>query len=52
MPKQGDNLNFYLKVTPISIFFSILELWEYHHPFVVHLLKYAISGLNIKIEEI
>ena len=50
MPGQGKHLIVYLKVTLISIFFSILELWEYHH-LVEHLLKYAISGLHIKIGE-
>ena len=51
MPGQGKKLTFYLRVTPISIFFSILELWEYHH-LVEHLLKYAISGLSTKFKEI
>jgi len=50
MPGQGKHLIFYLKVTPISIFFSILELWEYQH-LVEHLIKYALSGLNMKFKK-
>ena len=40
-------LNNFLDIPPVSIFLSILELWEYHH-LVEHLLTYAISGLNLQ----